>query len=176
MCTHLSHIIFFFNYLPVQPDNHHYFILGRMFAVGTLMGPLHHYYYLYLDKMLPKVDIKTVVKKIVCDQMFASPATIVCFFYGMGIFEGKSISESTSELTKKFKFVYMVSNLYGAFILLHNKFVLIHFLFQGDCLFWPPAQFVNFYYLPSEYRVVYINLATMVFNVFLSYMKHYDQH
>lgn len=49
------------------------------------------------------------------------------------------------------------------------------FLFlQGDCLFWPPVQFINFYYLPTTFRVVYINLATVIFDVYLAYVKHYD--
>ncbi|KAL0892076.1 hypothetical protein ABMA27_015290 [Loxostege sticticalis] len=127
--------------------------LGRMFIVGTLMGPMHHYYYVYLDKIIPKVNLKTVFQKILCDQLFASPATILCFFYGMGILESKSFSDSAAEISQKFKYVY-----------------------TGDCLYWPPIQFVNFYYLPTQYRVFYINAATMIFNIFLSYMKHYDQH
>ncbi|XP_013187761.2 mpv17-like protein 2 [Amyelois transitella] len=127
--------------------------LGRMFIVGTLVGPLHHFYYIQLDKILPQNNLKTVAMKIICDQVFASPATIVCFFYGMGVLERKSFAQSTEEIGQKFKYVYL-----------------------GDWLFWPPVQFVNFYYLPTEYRVFYINIATMVFNVFLSYMKHFDQH
>ncbi|XP_072940873.1 mpv17-like protein 2 [Epargyreus clarus] len=127
--------------------------VARMFIVGTFMGPLHHYYYLYLDKMLPLADIKTVLKKIMSDQLFASPGTIICFFYGMAYLERKTLQESTNEIKEKFKYVYL-----------------------GDCLFWPPVQFLNFYFLPTHYRVFYINFATMIFNIFLSYMKHYDQH
>lgn len=141
------------------------------------MGPMHHYYYVYLDKIIPKVNLKTVFQKILCDQLFASPATILCFFYGMGILESKSFSDSTAEISQKFKYVYTVSNL----LTLNYYFLLFmllkhFFLFQGDCLYWPPIQFVNFYYLPTQYRVFYINAATMIFNIFLSYMKHYDQH
>lgn len=80
-----------------------------MFLVGTAMGPLHHYYYIYLDKVMPNADFKTVAKKIACDQMFASPATIICFFYGMGILENKALKQSTSEIGQKFKYVYLVS-------------------------------------------------------------------
>ncbi|KPJ09731.1 Mpv17-like protein 2 [Papilio machaon] len=125
---------------------------ARMFIVGTIMGPMHHYYYIYLDKVLPYADVKTVVKKIACDQLFASPATLLCFFYGMGTLENKTLEQSTLEVKQKFVYVYM-----------------------GDCLFWPPVQFLNFYYLPTHYRVFYINLATMLFNIFLSFIKHYDQ-
>lgn len=80
-----------------------------MFIVGTLMGPMHHAYYIYLDKLLPRADLKTVFKKIFYDQIIASPATIICFFYGMGFLESKSIKECNNEITKKFKYVYTVS-------------------------------------------------------------------
>ncbi|XP_032511521.1 mpv17-like protein 2 isoform X1 [Danaus plexippus] len=126
---------------------------ARMFVVGTAMGPVHHYYYHYLDKLLPEISLKTVGKKILSDQLLASPSTILCFYYGMGFLERKTFKESTEEIKQKIKLTYM-----------------------GDCLFWPPVQFLNFYYLPSHYRVFYINFATMIYNVFLSYMKHYDQH
>lgn len=73
------------------------------------MGPLHHFYYIYLDKILPNTDLKTVGKKILNDQLLASPATILCFFYGLGFLEGKKIKESTEEIRDKFGFVYLVS-------------------------------------------------------------------
>lgn len=82
-----------------------------MFVVGALMGPLHHYYYIYLDKLMPKSDLKTVGKKVMCDQLFCSPLTLLFFFYGMGKLENKSIEECTEEVTKKFKYVYLVSTL-----------------------------------------------------------------
>lgn len=85
-----------------------------MFIVGTLMGPMHHYYYIYLDKVLPRADLKTVFKKIICDQLIASPATILCFFYGMGILESKTFSKSTAEIYEKFRYVYAVSTYINA--------------------------------------------------------------
>jgi len=45
--------------------------------------------------------------------------------------------------------------------------------FQFDWLFWPPSQYVNFHYVPATYRVLYVNGATVVWDVFLSYMKHF---
>lgn len=90
----------------------------RMFVVGNALGPLHHYWYIYLDKMLPHVTIKTVVQKILYDQFLISPITLVCFFYGMGILEQKSLGQSTDEIKTKFSFVYMVNI---TILLLHFK-------------------------------------------------------
>ncbi|CAH0700024.1 unnamed protein product [Spodoptera exigua] len=136
----------------VLPERYDWGRIARMFTVGTAMGPLHHFYYDYLDKLLPKVNLKTVFLKIGCDQAFASPVTLITFFYGMGYLEQKTLRESTEEIKKKLLYAYV-----------------------GDCMYWPPVQFINFYFLPTHYRVVYINVATMIFNIFLSFMKHYDQ-
>merc|ERR1712001_73040 len=46
---------------------------GRMFAVGLSQGPAHHYWYLWLDKILPKTDLRFVVLKILADQIIAAP-------------------------------------------------------------------------------------------------------
>ncbi|KAJ2947071.1 hypothetical protein O0L34_g16417 [Tuta absoluta] len=127
--------------------------IKRMFLVGCFLGSLHHYYYLYLDILIPKTSLKTVIQKVAADQFFCAPLTIVLFFFGMGYLENKTLLQSKDELKQKFIYVYM-----------------------GDWIFWPPVQCINFYYLPSQYRVFYINFATMIFDVFLSLMKHYDQH
>lgn len=79
-----------------------------MFIIGTLMGPMHHYYYTHLDKFMPKTNVKTVLAKVLCDQLLASPATILFFFYGMGTLEGKTIAECNKEIIEKFKYVVMV--------------------------------------------------------------------
>ncbi|XP_045446159.1 mpv17-like protein 2 isoform X2 [Melitaea cinxia] len=87
----------------ILPERYDWARTARMFIVGTLMGPMHHYYYICLDKILPKTNLKTVAQKILSDQLIASPATIICFFYGMGILERKNFQESTEEIKKKIK-------------------------------------------------------------------------
>ena len=47
--------------------------------------------------------------------------------------------------------------------------------FQFDWCIWPPTQYVNFVYVPPKYRVSYVNAVTVVWDVFLSYMKHFDE-
>lgn len=51
--------------------------------------------------------------------------------------------------------------------------ILKNYFFQTDCSFWPPAQFVNFMFVPPALRVVYVNVFTIAWNVFLSYAKYF---
>ena len=46
---------------------------------------------------------------------------------------------------------------------------------QFDWCIWPPTQYVNFVYVPAKYRVSYVNAITVVWDIFLSYMKHFDE-
>ena len=39
-----------------------------MFVVGLSQGPLHHYWYGYLDRLLPSRSLRTVGLKILADQ------------------------------------------------------------------------------------------------------------
>jgi len=41
-----------------------------------------------------------------------------------------------------------------------------------DWMTWPAAQYLNFRYLDTKYRVTFVNVCTAVYNVLMSYMKH----
>lgn len=126
--------------------------VARMTAVGTLQGPMHHYFYGWVDRIMPGTDAKTVFNKIMLDQFVASPLFILSYFYPAGLLEGRSVAECNTELGKKFLVVY-----------------------KADWLIWPPCQFINFYFLPLRYRVLYINAITTLYNVFLCYVKHKEE-
>ena len=87
---------------------HDYTRSARMFAVGLSQGPPHHYWYLWLDKVLPKRTVWTVLIKIAADQFLAAPFFAITFFFGMGILEDKRLSECWREFVKKFPAVYLV--------------------------------------------------------------------
>ena len=46
------------------------------------------------------------------------------------------------------------------------------FVVQTDCAVWPPLMLINFLYVPPAYRVLYVNSATVAWNIFLSNVKH----
>ncbi|XP_033636457.1 mpv17-like protein 2 isoform X2 [Asterias rubens] len=122
---------------------------GRMLTIGILLGPLNHYWYLGLDRFLPGIKGRTIAKKILLDEIIASPVMTSIFFVGMGLLEGKTWAESVNVLKKKFLTVYMV-----------------------DICVWPPVQAVNFFFVPPNLRVIYVNVFILLWDVFLSFINH----
>ncbi|KAL0279832.1 UNVERIFIED_CONTAM: hypothetical protein PYX00_001309 [Menopon gallinae] len=121
----------------------------NMMEVGAVQGILSHVFYLILDKQLPGTQLSTIAKKIAVDQIIFSPICITIFFLGMQFLESRSWESSVQELKEKFLFVYVV-----------------------DCIVWIPSQFANFYYLPPRFRVLCLSAVSVVYNMFLSFIKH----
>ena len=94
-----------------------------------MKGPPHHYWYLYLDKLLPGRSRSVVIKKILADQAVAAPFFAVTFIFGAGLLEGNSLRECWTEFKCKFPTIYLF-----------------------DWMIWPPTQGFNFLYVPSKYR------------------------
>ncbi|EDV39916.1 uncharacterized protein Dana_GF10258 [Drosophila ananassae] len=121
----------------------------RMFVAGALQGPLHHYVYNWMDRVMPARTFKNIIKKILIDQLVMSPACILIFFYSVCYLERQTLEQTNQELIKKFPYVYLL-----------------------DWMTWPAAQYLNFRYLDTKYRVTFVNVCTAVYNVLISYMKH----
>ncbi|XP_034481580.1 mpv17-like protein 2 isoform X2 [Drosophila innubila] len=121
----------------------------RMFVAGALQGPLHHYVYKWMDRVMPHRTFINICKKILIDQLFMSPACILIFFYSICYLERQTLQETHQELIAKFPYIYLL-----------------------DWLTWPAAQYINFRYLDTKYRVAFVNVCTAVYNVLMSYIKH----
>lgn len=86
-----------------------YFVLGIMFIVGAIQGPMHHYFYMWIDSAIKTVNLVNVTKKILLDQCIMSPIFITTFFYSAGWLSRQSTRQCNDELKSKFVKVYMAS-------------------------------------------------------------------
>ncbi|XP_014206059.1 mpv17-like protein 2 [Copidosoma floridanum] len=130
-------------------DDYNFVRTRNMTAVGFLQGPFHHYFYAVLERYLPGRSTRSIFKKTVLDQAIASPTCLGIFFFGLGALERKNLNDINGEVRLKLMDTWKV-----------------------DCMFWPPSQFINFLFVPMRYRVIYINFMTMIYDMFLSYMKY----
>ncbi|XP_001601148.1 mpv17-like protein 2 [Nasonia vitripennis] len=130
-------------------DGYDWIRTRNMATVGLLQGPFHHYFYAVLEKFVPGRSAVSIVKKTLLDQSIASPTCLGIFFFGLGVMENRNLKEINSEVKLKLVDTWKV-----------------------DCMFWPPTQFINFMLIPLQYRVMYINFMTMIYDMFLSYMKY----
>jgi len=46
----------------------------------------------------------------------------------------------------------------------------------ADCVVWPPLQLINFSFVPLKYQVLYVNVANLFWNTFLSFMANKPSH
>jgi len=123
--------------------------LNMSTSFGCTAGFLCHYWYLYLDRLLPGRGIRTVVTKIAWDQVLFSPICISACIFVAGILEKKSLDQLFEET-----------------IQLGGR------LWLSEWFIWPPAQFFNFYFLPTRYRVLYDNLVSLGYDWYTSHLKH----
>ncbi|KAH8396415.1 hypothetical protein KR222_009944, partial [Zaprionus bogoriensis] len=126
---------------------------SHMATSGVAVGIICHYWYQLLDKHLPGRSMRVVAKKIVLDQLICSPVYISAFFITLGILEEKQPHEVWDEIKEK------AWKLYAA-----------------EWTVWPVAQFINFYWVPTHYRIFYDNVISLGYDVFTSKVKHSPSH
>lgn len=120
------------------------FIRTRNMAIsGMSIGIVCHYWYNFLDARMARRTIGTVLKKVLVDQVICSPLCIGIFFLTLAVLENSSLAEFKDEIQKK-----------------------AHRLYIAEWVIWPPAQVINFYFLPTRYRVLYDNMISLGYDVY----------
>lgn len=122
---------------------------GHMALSGATVGVVCHYWYKFLDRRLPGRTVSIVMKKVFWDQMVCSPIVISTFFLTLGVLEKSTKEQIVREIKDK------AWKLYAA-----------------EWVVWPPAQIINFYWLPNRYRVLYDNTISLGYDVYTSKVKH----
>ncbi|XP_063363654.1 mpv17-like protein 2 isoform X1 [Cydia amplana] len=121
----------------------------HMACSGVAVGVLCHHWYKVLDKFIVGKTFDMVVKKLILDQFIFSPIMIVTFFGSLALFEENPLENFQEEVKSKFVTLY-----------------------QAEWVIWPPAQIINFYFLPTRYRVLYDNTISLGYDIYTSQVKH----
>ncbi|XP_049874339.1 mpv17-like protein 2 [Pectinophora gossypiella] len=116
---------------------------------GAAVGVLCHHWYKVLDKFIIGKTLEMVTKKLLLDQLIFSPVMLVTFFGSLAIFEQDPIQNFKDEVKGKFGKLY-----------------------TAEWLVWPPAQVINFFFLPTRFRVLYDNTISLGYDVYTSQVKH----
>lgn len=122
---------------------------AHMALSGSTVGVVCHYWYRFIDRRLPGRTINIVMKKVFWDQLVCSPVVIATFFLTLGLLERSNKDEIVNEIKSK------AWKLYAA-----------------EWVIWPPAQIINFLWLPNRYRVLYDNTISLGYDVYTSKVKH----
>lgn len=124
--------------------------LTRYALFGTaIQGPLLTVWFKWLDSKFIGKSLTVVGKKLVLDQTIAASGELLLFYLAMSIMEGKQdvFEECRSKFVESYK---------------------------SSCLFWIPAQVVNFLMVPPAFRVIYFGVASFAWVNILCYIKRQD--
>ncbi|KAF2905222.1 hypothetical protein ILUMI_00946 [Ignelater luminosus] len=121
----------------------------KMAISGVTVGIMCHYYYALLDKRLPGRSISVLVKKVFIDQVICSPLCISVFLVTVAYLEGSTMKQFIEDLKRKGWRLYC-----------------------ADWVVWPPAQFINFYFIAPKYRVLYDSTISLGYDIYTSYVNH----
>ncbi|CAM9164128.1 unnamed protein product [Discosporangium mesarthrocarpum] len=120
--------------------------LLRLASFGALIhGSTGHFFYNFLDSKIPGTAALTVAKKVFIDQVIWNPIFGCMFFGYMGAVDGLGPSAIGDKLK---------NNLWTSV--------------KGSWTVWPVAHAINFRYIPTSQRLLYINTIQIFYNCFLS--------
>ncbi|KAJ7967717.1 peroxisomal membrane protein PMP22-like [Quillaja saponaria] len=122
-------------------------LLLKVLLGAAYLGPFGHFLYIILDKIFKgKKDTKTVAKKVVLEQLTASPWNNFVFmvYYGM-VIEGRPWTHVKAKIKKDYPSVQVTS-----------------------WTFWPVVGWINHQYVPLQLRVIFHSLVAFGWGIFLN--------
>lgn len=108
-------------------------------------GTTSHWFYGKLDGAIPGTGAGAVASKVFIDQVLWNPIFGVMFFSYIGILEGSGIQGTITKIKRD-----LITQVTGSWTV------------------WPLAHAINFKFIPTEQRVLYINVIQVFYNCFLS--------
>ncbi|KAJ7386947.1 Mpv17 / PMP22 [Desmophyllum pertusum] len=108
-------------------------------------GPLIHYFYERLDKIIPRKAPYAKYKRLLVDRGLFSPLFLLVFFYTVAILEGKSHKEAVMKIRQMYWTALKMS-----------------------WRVWIVFQYVNLNYVPIQYRVLCGNMMSFLWSIYLA--------
>lgn len=108
-------------------------------------GPTGHWFYGKLDNAIPGTGAAQVFSKVGIDQVLWNPIFGVMFFGYMGAVQGQGVDGTINKI--KSDLMTQVT---------------------GSWTVWPIAHAINFRFIPTSQRLLYINTIQIFYNMFLS--------
>ncbi|BFZ11137.1 hypothetical protein BsWGS_14176 [Bradybaena similaris] len=119
---------------------------GRFFVMGfCIFGPMLRGWYLTLDRLYSGKKY-AALKMMVTDQLVMAPLFLGTFLTGMSMLRMESLDITVEKLKRDY-----------VPILLNNYKI------------WPAAQVINFYFLPLQHRVLFVNFVALWWNTYLAW-------
>uniref|UniRef100_A0A1B6KT60 Mpv17-like protein n=1 Tax=Graphocephala atropunctata TaxID=36148 RepID=A0A1B6KT60_9HEMI len=115
------------------------------------VAPALHCWFTIANKIWPYVSLRSVLAKVVAEQLTFSPFAMSCFLLGMTLLEGKTIEDAKNELKAKLIPTYKI----------------------GVCV-WPAIQTFNYVVVKERNRVVFLSFCSLLWTVFLAYVKQQE--
>lgn len=132
-----------------QGKNHDVHRTARMALIGIGIGSFLRPWYLTLDRIVKGQTKLDALKKMVLDQMLGSPTIIFTFYTLKENFERKTFEEYKQTLRERY------------FKTLKTNYK-----------FWPFVQIINFTFVPLHNRILFVNVAAVFWNTYLSWMAY----
>ncbi|XP_075069141.1 peroxisomal membrane protein 2 isoform X1 [Mixophyes fleayi] len=108
-------------------------------------GPLSHYFYLFLEQLVPSSVPLAGLRRLLLDRLIVAPAFLLLFFIVMNFLEGKDLNT----LNRKLKDSYWSA-------------------LKMNWKVWTPFQFINVNYVPVQFRVLFANFVAFFWYTYLA--------
>ncbi|UYV79490.1 MPV17L2 [Cordylochernes scorpioides] len=118
----------------------------NMAAGGLCFGYLGHLWYKMLDRKFPGANTGSVVRKLGA-EMALGPPLVLGTFITVGYFKDQTLRQSFQDFKDNLVMVLAM-----------------------DWAFYVPMQTLNFYLVPPSYRLLYVSVINLAYDMFLSYV------
>lgn len=134
-------------------QRHDWVRTARMTAIGALMiGPAVRTWILTLEKVVgPSVGVLSAAKKLAIDQFMFAPSFLAVFITVNNLLQGNSIDIIKQQLRDDYPSIVV-----------------------ANWMVWGPSNFMNFYLIPVQHRVMFANCIALVWNSYLTWKTNHS--